>query len=501
MTGRRLTGYMIFIAMLYLSAGCASRTGFTDADERPEVGEMVRSFLGASPGSADELMNAPSDFLFQTGGFTDPGELRDILLVIDVDQWNDLLAYYDQNPMNERYVQGDMYFRSGDSSWRVENAGLRLRGNTFSRVRPEQSRFHDPLNPQFNQAHYRIKIDYQQDRQFFGQESLILKRANGDPSYVRERLALSLMRDFGVETVQRSTHVRLYILISGDERISYHGVYQLMEAFEKELLMDRFGRNDDGDLWKCLWPSPLVEDSPRSKMGLEDPDSGISFPYDLKTNKDELERAAAEFSEFIGQLNTVNDEQFPAWARRHLELESLLRASALGIMIGSWDDYWLNQNNYYLYNDEENRWHFIPYDLDNSFGTSVMADPGTVDVFQPEGVEEGSRPLIQRVLQVPEFQRRYAELLYELIDGPDALYQPESLLDRSTSWIDAVLPFVENDTGDNVEISDRTADWSRYRHYRLGFGGDDGGVNFFQTRIESAREDLAREYPDLPGAD
>ena len=41
----------------------------------------------------------------------------------------------------------------------------------------------------------------------------------------------------------------------------------------------------------------------------------------------------------------------------------------MDILVGSWDDYWSLMNNYYLYHDPaEDKFHWIPYDYDNTFG-------------------------------------------------------------------------------------------------------------------------------------
>ncbi|AHC13951.1 CotH kinase family protein [Salinispira pacifica] len=495
----RRAGFLtLSLVLLFFLSSCASSP---EIQNRISTDDLIADFLEGTRPAQGDLLDLPSDYLFQTGDYEAiPGGengLRDILLVVEPSQWNLLLSNYDANPQNERYIAGEMYFLDGEVSRRLTGIGLRIRGNTFSRVKPENARVHNSGNPDYNQAHYRLKMDYQTNQEFHGQENLILKRANGDPSYIRERLALELMRDFGVTGVQRSTHVRLFLLISGDDSISYHGVYQLMEAFEKELLKDRYGSNDDGDLWKCLWPAGLDEQDPSDKMGLEDPDNGISFPYDLKTNKDELDRAKAEFTRFITRLNTLSNAEFPAWAEEHIAVDTLLRAAAVGTLIGSWDDYWINQNNYYLYNDEDSRWHYIPYDLDNTFGTAAMVDPAEMDIFNPDAVEPGSRPLFQRVLNVPEYRQRYAEYILELLDEDGGLLAAGAVLQRITPWMEEISGHIANDTGDNMELSDHTADWSQFEDYSLGFSEQEDRINFFRQRRKTALEDISRLYPEL----
>ena len=53
----------------------------------------------------------------------------------------------------------------------------------------------------------------------------------------------------------------------------------------------------------------------------------------------------------------------------HMDVDQFLRAYAVNVMVGMWDDYWHGKNNYYFYFDENNKFYF-PFDYDNTLGTS-----------------------------------------------------------------------------------------------------------------------------------
>ena len=71
-------------------------------------------------------------------------------------------------------------------------------------------------------------------------------------------------------------------------------------------------------------------------------------------------------------------------------MDLLLRTYAAFVALGHWDDYWNDMNNFYLYFDstskDDYKVYMIPYDLDNTLGTShncgVQTDSGRHDPFR-----------------------------------------------------------------------------------------------------------------------
>lgn len=66
--------------------------------------------------------------------------------------------------------------------------------------------------------------------------------------------------------------------------------------------------------------------------------------------------------------------------RKWMSIYFLKTYAIRNVTVGMWDDYWSNSNNYYFYFDAAGKFYFIPYDYDNTLGTSLlMANSGIQD--------------------------------------------------------------------------------------------------------------------------
>jgi hypothetical protein len=146
-----------------------------------------------------------------------------------------------------------------------------------------------------------------------------------------------------------------------------------------------------------------------------------------------------------------------------------------------WDDYWNNTNNYYLYigpGDDYKVW-FIPYDYDNTLGTSaacgVQSDAGRQDPYK---WGSDKNPLMTKILKNSAWKTRYKQYLQQLCqDG--GLFSYRQSVSRIRAWQTAVRPYVSNDTGEDMAISDRPASWGNHGEYRLL---EDSPNNFFKVK-------------------
>lgn len=447
--------------------------------------EVLPPGWAALPDATAEAQNGRPADLFASD------RIPEILLSFPLDEYNQLLANFDARPTNEIYVRGRVVFRWEGRRAAWEDVGLRLRGNGFSRNRPEVGASPTHLrggNANWQKAHFRVNIDkFVKSHEFFGLETFNLKMFNGDPSYVREPFAMDLFERFGVFTFTRWTYVRLWLYVEGDPAPVDFGLYRLNESIDEDFLKDRFARNQKGFLWKNLYPTALSERDPGSRMGVEDPDKGQHFPYDLKTRTDELAAAKVQYLEFIRQLTTLQGEAFEAWADRAVNVELLLRSMAASNALGSMDDYWANKNNWYLYFDEAGIAHYIPYDYDNVLGTHAFQDPVTQDPFDANAAED-ARPLIEKFLARPRYRAQYAGYLAELIDPARGLMDPAAARARVAAWRDLVAERVPNAVNPEEHWYDGPAEWSRWDDSRLL-----GEPNFFTGRAETIRRALQRE--------
>lgn len=414
-------------------------------------------------------------------------KIAEIHLEVPEDQWNTLLDAYDANHDTQAYVTASVRIVLSSGETVVPDAGLRLKGNT-SRRRPEDGSGHHVRNgAHYRHCHYGIDLQHNQkdwEHSVSGFRRFDLKWFKDDPAYAREIFCYDLFRRTGVWTAVRDSYARLWLRVGEDREESYLGVYELMEHIDKDYLRARkeaFGHKG-GNLWKCRGGANLRYSG--ASMGADTQDK--DYTYTLKTNKTEgLEDAKAQLKDFIGKLNRLQGAEFSGWIGSVMDVPLLLRTYAVNVAVGMWDDYWNNANNYYLYFNTTDKTSykvfFIPYDYDNTLGTSlacgVQTDSGTQDPFH-WGSDDN--PLIAKILDSPGWRSYYKECLQALCadDGPMSFANASA---RIREWEAMVEPYVDNDTGEDTKIQDKPAFWGNHREYRL-LGWPN---NFFSTKAAS----------------
>ena len=417
----------------------------------------------------------------------------EILITVTEANWNQYLSNFDNNPNNDLYVPAKFRYKKGNRILVRDSVGLRPRGNT-SRRRPEGNwgEAHS-ANGQWHHAHFGVKFtEYTTGERFFGSDRIILKWFKEDPTYAREVFCYDLMRRFGVWSAPRCTYCRFSIQVEGDPQPVYMGVYELIENPRKGWLKNKKDKgliaDNNGNMWKANWGADL-SNADQSRMGVED--DYTSYVYDLKLVKSKLEQAKQELADFINGLwsQSSGSAALKTWLEQHMDVDLFLRAMAVEAMVGHWDDFWANQNNYYFYFDSNHKFYYIPFDMDNTLGTgsSSFGNPGTHDLLQ-WGPVDNNRILIQRVMSVNEYKERYKQYILDLA-GCDTLMAANASIARIQAFQNKIRNYVSNDTGEDMNINDYPASWGNYSGYRLLSGGIGDGeyneANYFKTKINS----------------
>lgn len=421
----------------------------------------------------------------------DDDVLPEVHLSVSLAEWNRLLALYDANAFTTQYVQATLSFVKDGETTVIDNVGLRLKGNT-SRRRPEGSygQMHQRDNTDWHHAHFGVNLRKFADddaHTIQGVRKLHLKWFKDDPAYVREVFCYELFRRAGVWTAVRDNYCRLWLHVEGDSKEAYYGVYELMEPIDKHYLKDRknrFGSNK-GYLWKCR-NSAAGLNNPNGDIWYDD-DTDDRHAYTLETQTEEFDSARVQLVDFMNKLNGLNDNEFYTWIQQVTDVDLLLKTYAVNVAVGMWDDYWNNANNYYIYFNGKGltgyKFFFIPYDYDNTLGTSlrcgVQDDAGRQN---PLNWGNNNNRLIARILRFNDFKQKYITYLKELIDAPNALMDRASSQARIRSWQQRIEPYVNNDTGEDTAIEDKPASWGNHSEYRLLKNGSD---NFFTVKAAS----------------
>lgn len=280
---------------------------------------------------------------------------------------------YPEDASNNTYYKVEFRFQNSLLDTTLNEVGIRIRGNT-SRNNIKKS----------------FKIDF---KEFGGEKLKKLKKLNlkpntNDPSMVREPLSWLLYQTMNVPAA-RTAYVNLYI---NDE---YMGVYQNVENIDDEFVDRRYG-SEEGNLYKCYWGATLASDNDLYNDNL----------YSLKTNEDLNDRS--HLQALVDHLNAPITDGWVNALEAQFDVSEYLMQLAVESMIGHWDGYSYNSNNFYLYYDtQSNKIHFIPYDLDNTWGIDwIGPDWGKQDLNNWYS-NWLNVVLTKKILAVQEYKNQY----------------------------------------------------------------------------------------------
>jgi spore coat protein H len=458
-----INSFLLFI-LTFIYSGC-------DTDENREI---------VAPSQKIELFNLK--------------DLPEIQLTVPLKDWNTLLTNYDLNPKNDKKVVARFDFVLNGKLIKLDSIGLRLRGNT-SRRRPEgtNGQVHNELSPDWHHCHFGLDFSkFKEKQQFSGLDKMNLKWFKDDATYSREIYCYDLFRRYGIWTAPKASYCKVTILVQGDSKPAYFGVYEMIESIDEVFISNRKDKwgSSLGFLWKGGWSGSYNADFVQTaSIGVEDvkldPSKSKYFAYDLKIREAELATAKSELIQFIQDLNTKTDADFKFWIMTKMDVPLFLKTYAVNVMVGMWDDYWVNGNNFYFYFAGNNKAYFIPYDYDNTLGTSaIIANSGTQNPLQWGQINV--RPLVNKILAIPEYKLLYKSYLKELIQPNLDLFDATKSMQRIGVWRNLVQAHINNDTNEDMYLVDSPAQWGNAPFYRLFSGNDQGGANgdanFFKTK-------------------
>ena len=421
----------------------------------------------------------------------DNNVIPEVHLDVSLEEWNHLLNLYDANAFTTQYVMGNLTFIRDGETTVIDSVGIRLKGNT-SRRRPEgwNGQSHQPNNTDWHHAHFGVNLTKFADEgthTLQGVRKLHLKWFKDDPMYVREMFCYELFRRAGVWTAIRDNYCRLWIHVEGDSKEAYFGIYELLEPIDKRYLKDRkdkFG-NSNGYLWKCRNGASGLN-NPNGDIWYDD-DTDDRHAYTLETQTEEFDSAKVQLQDLMNKINGLNDADFYTWIQQVTDVDLLLKTYAVNVAVGMWDDYWNNANNYYLYFNSKHlhdyKFFFIPYDYDNTLGTSIRCG-NQDDAGRQNPLHWGNdnNRLIARILKFDDFKAIYIQHLKFLVTQGNAMMDRQSAQARIRAWHSRISPYINNDTGEDTSIEDKPASWGNHSEYNLLKTNSD---NFFNVKAAS----------------
>jgi DNA-directed RNA polymerase specialized sigma24 family protein len=250
-----------------------------------------------------------------------------------------------------------------------------------------------------------------------GTDELTFNNLVNDHSYLSDTLAYEFFRDAGVPAARTAF---AYLAASVEERWDRRplGLYVMVEAIDEDFALERFGSRRTPIFKPVTYE--LFQD-------LGDDWSAYEAIYDLKTEAtpEQLERVM----EFARLVSHAEDGDFARRVGEFLDLERFARYLACEVLLSNYDSFLSNGQNFHVYLDPgSNKFGFIPWDLDLSWGGFFLLgstrERERASIFHPW---VGENRLLERVMAVETFRKLYRETLEELMTR---LFVPDRLKRR-----------------------------------------------------------------------
>jgi spore coat protein CotH len=316
----------------------------------------------------------------------------------------------------------------------IEEVGIRKKGfiGSLDDVRPS----------------LKIKFDEFVDQSpIKGLESLTLNNGKQDGSLVSQYLTYRLFDAAGVHA-PRCNFAR--VTVNG----TYLGVYSNVESIGKPFLKRRFG-DSSGNLFE----GTIADFYPKALNRLE-----------AKGRENDHTRAKAmRLAELLAARGELSIDQVAAL----VDIDNFLRFWAAESLIGFWDGYTSNQNNYWVYENPKNgRFYFMPWGADGSF--MGVRPPFGFSNSQKATCVYAESMLANRLYHTDGVAERYRAVMLEILD---------------TAW---------SEDGLVAEVDRVEKLIGGHLHQRQSWMSR--GMNSVRTFIRNRRATILKEFEDWPVA-
>jgi DNA-directed RNA polymerase specialized sigma24 family protein len=298
-------------------------------------------------------------------------------------------------------------------------ADLDIAGQSFSRV---AVRFRG--NGTYVGSLYGLKRPLKVDLNKFtkgqalaGLDSLSFANLVEDSSYMHDTLGYELFRQAGVPS-PRTAFTWLTVAVRGQWEEKPFGLYLLVESVDEDFAGEWFGTK------KAPIFKPVTYDLFKD---LGSDWAAYAEIYDLKTEATDGQKA--RLIEFARLVTHAPDAEFSSRVGEFLDLEEF--AGFLGglVLLSSYDGFLSTGQNFFLYmNPKDQRFGFIPWDLDHAWGGFGMA--GDTEAREQASIWKPwafPNRFLERVLAVESFRKIYRARLETMLA---TVFVPDRLMAR-----------------------------------------------------------------------
>ncbi len=280
----------------------------------------------------------------------------------------------------------------------LDSVGIRFKGNSTYRA-------NNAKNP------FNIKLDYVKNQSYNGINTIKLSNAFMDPSFLREILGYYIAGQY--MPVSKANFSKVYI------NNVYQGVFTNVEPTDKDFLRKNF-ENSNGAFFQCdrvekqvTLPSSCPPMGSNSALRWVSEDSSCYFnSYEIESNF-----GWSNLSKFI-QILDKNPNQIDSI----LDVDRAIWMLAFNNFYVNLDSYSGSGHNYFVYQDQNQRFNTILWDLNETYGAFTNSGSGQLNLQQMVSMSpilhstNVDRPLISKLISQAQWKKRYIAHLRTIMD-------------------------------------------------------------------------------------
>ena len=436
------------------------------------VAVLATVFVCLNPSAVTSITGSPQSPYVSA---MDKTEIMSIQIIAEEAEWASML----ENATAEEYIPATVIINGVT----VENVGIRPKGNSSLSTVAQ-----DDTTDRFS---FKIEFDhYITGQTWLGLDKIVINNMQGDATYMKEYISYNIMNYIGVET---PLYAFADISLNGET----WGFYLAVECLEDSYTERVYG-DDHGKLYKpesmgmrgegqmnefmegmqgnntTLQPQDRQEENGQ----IQPPDGNTqNFPNiqdgdipggfggrfggmsggggSLQYTDDEVSSYSAIFDNSVFEATDTDYKRVIDALKKlsngedledTVDVEATLKYFAAHTVVVNLDSYVSNMaHNYYIYEDD-GQLTILPWDYNLAFGGFQSGDASSVVNFPIDtpvsGVSMEERPLLGKLLEVPEYLELYHEYLQQIVDE----YFNNGLFEQTVDSLNILISsYVEKD--------------------------------------------------------
>lgn len=361
---------------------------------------VFASLLGTVPATGKDL--APYDFTT----FFDITRLVKIDLKLATADWDKMRV---QHRLLVKTLRTDIPPSDQTSPFDYVPAQLTINGIEIGKVAIRKKGFVGSLDHE--RPSLKIQLSrYKKKKKFAGLDTLTLNNNRQDPSRIHQLIGYQLFRAAGLTASQCNLAI---VRVNGKSL----GIYSNVESLDKHFLRRAF-KGAKGTLYEGT-----VCDFANESL--------IRFEHKVGSKKNR-KNIAKVVTALTAPLETRLKK-----VGKHLDLQRFLRFWAMEVLVGHWDGYVSNRNNYFVYVDSKSdQLQLLPWGLDQ---LASDRNPFWEWGFNPPKSVKADAAIPRQLYQVDAGREKYFAVVRELLD---TVWDEKKI----TEQIDALQDLIEPHT-------------------------------------------------------